>query len=366
MSNMQNKYIPDYLVTPGEILNEYLGDAGMTQADLADRMGLAKKTINEIINGKSPITPETALKLERTLGRPAHFWSNLERQYQDDKARITERKSMESYLQWLDNIPVTNMAKLRWIRKPRDKFELLEEVLRFFGIASPEQWNAVWANDLQVVYRQKQKQKQDKRIEIISAWLRRGEIKAQNMQCASYSNKAFQEILDNIRGLTREEDPEVFVPKLIKLCASAGVVVIFVPALTNLGVYGATRWIGTKPVIQLSLYLKSNDHLWFTFFHEAGHILLHGRKGIFLEGNQLDNEKEQAANTFAQDKLIPPVPLQQLIQNGRPSLADIERFAETINIAPGIVVGRLQWSGVLPRDTGNHFKVFYRWTDKNI
>jgi addiction module HigA family antidote len=361
MSNTQNKFIPDYLVTPGESLSEYLADAGMTQAELADRTGLAKKTINEIINGKSPITPETALKLERTLGRPAHFWSSLERQYQDDKARIAERNRMASYLQWLDTIPVANMAKLGWICGLKDKFEQLEEVLRFFGIASPEQWNAVWSSNLRVAYRQTQKQ--GKSIEIISAWLRRGEIEAQNAHCASYNGKVFQNILDEIRGLTREKDSEVFVPRLIELCASAGVVVVFVPALTNLGIYGATRWIGNRPVIQLSLYLKSNDHLWFTFFHEAGHILRHGRRELFLEGNQFDDEreKEDEANTFAQDKLIPPIHLQRLMRNGKPSLADIEHFAESINIAPGVVVGRLQWSGVLPRDTGNHLKVFYRW-----
>jgi hypothetical protein len=216
------------------------------------------------------------------------------------------------------------MAKLGWIRKLKDKFEQLEEVLRFFGIASPEQWNAIWSSDLQVAYRQTQKQ--DKSIEIISAWLRRGEIEAQNVQCASYDNKAFRDILDEIRGLTREKDSGVFVPRLIELCASAGVGVVFVPALTNLGIYGATRWTGNRPVIQLSLYLKSNDHLLFTFFHEAGHILRHGRRELFLEGNQIDDKKEDEANTFAQDKLIPSVLLQRFMQNGTPSLVDIERL----------------------------------------
>jgi len=62
----------------------------MTQAELAARTGLTKKTINGIINGKATITPETALRLERALGRPAHFWSNLERQFQEDKLRIKE------------------------------------------------------------------------------------------------------------------------------------------------------------------------------------------------------------------------------------------------------------------------------------
>ena len=91
-----NQYVPDYLVTPGEILEEYLESLGMTQAELATRMGLAKKTVNEIIKAKSPITPETALKLERVLGRPAHFWNNLERQYQENKSRLAEKEKLAS------------------------------------------------------------------------------------------------------------------------------------------------------------------------------------------------------------------------------------------------------------------------------
>jgi addiction module HigA family antidote len=84
----RNQYIPDYLVPPGEVLEEYLIYAGLAQVSLADRAGLSKKTINEIIKAKSAITAEIALRLELTLGRPAHVWINLERQYQEDKTRI--------------------------------------------------------------------------------------------------------------------------------------------------------------------------------------------------------------------------------------------------------------------------------------
>ena len=83
-----NQYLPDYIVRPGEVLEEYLENLSMTQAELATRTGLTKKTINEIIKGKSPITHETALKFERTLGRPAHFWNNLEQQFQEAKSSI--------------------------------------------------------------------------------------------------------------------------------------------------------------------------------------------------------------------------------------------------------------------------------------
>jgi HTH-type transcriptional regulator / antitoxin HigA len=355
-SKQINRFMPDYLVTPGEVLEEYLEDLGMTQTELADRTGLAKKTINEIIKAKSPITPETALKLERALGRPAHFWSNLERQYQDDRTRLAEKERMRSYLEWLGKVPVKDMAKQGWIPKFKDKYEQLNAVLRFFGVSTPKQWETIW-REYQVAYRRTERF--EKCAEAVSAWLRQGEIQAQQIECASYDRKRFLTVLDEIRGLTRESR-EVFVPKTVELCASAGVSVVFVPELPKIGIWGATRWLGDKAVIQLSLRYKSNDHLWFTFFHEAGHILKHGRKEIFIEGKDLEGEKEEEANAYARDKLIPPAQMRRLLNHGRPTLTTIDRFADEIGIAPGIVVGRLQHEKVLSMNTGNGRKVFYR------
>ncbi len=357
---MQNQYVPDYLVTPGEVLEEYLETYGMTQAELATRTGLTKKTINEIIKGKSPITPETALKLERSLGRPAHFWNNLERQFQEDRIRLAEKDRLQSSLDWLKKVPVNAMVNLKWIAKKPDKISQLEEVLRFFGVASPEQWETVWL-EYQIAYRQTQRF--ETRAESVSAWLRKGEIEARKIQCAPFDRKRFQDVLEDIRCLTREA-PQVFLPRLVELCASAGVAVVFVPELPKSGVYGATRWLGEKAVIQLSLRYKSNDHLWFTFFHEAGHIIKHGRKEVFVEGNGLDGEKEEEANAFARDRLIPPAPLRRFLARWNRSNAQIEAFARKIGIAPGIVVGRLQHDGALPKSYGNGLKVFYRWSSE--
>jgi len=79
------EYFPDYLVTPGEVLEEYLEALGMTQLELAERTGMTQKTINEIINGSAAITSDMALKLERVFSRPAHFWDTLEAQFQKDR-----------------------------------------------------------------------------------------------------------------------------------------------------------------------------------------------------------------------------------------------------------------------------------------
>ena len=357
---MLNQYIPDYLVTPGEVLVEYLEGYSMTQTELAARTGLTKKTINEIINGKSPITSETALKLERSLGRPAHFWSNLERQYQEDRSRFAEEKRLENHLDWLKKVPVNSLTRLGWLPKRSDKISQLTEVLRFFGVASPEQWATVW-REHQVAYRQTQRF--ETCAESVSAWLRKGEIDARQLVCNPFDKKRFQEALDYIRGLTMEE-PKVFQPRLVAICATAGVAVVFSQELPKTGVHGATRWIGNKAIIQLSLRYKSNDHLWFTFFHEAGHIIRHGRKEIFIEGNGLDGKKEIEADVFARDRLIPPADYRRFIASwdGR-SLAPIKAFADNINIAPGVVVGRLQHDKHLPNSHGNKLKVFFRWSE---
>ena len=361
MSNTRaNQYCPDYLVTPGEILLEYLEDLDMTQAELADRTGLAKKTINEIVKGKAQITPETARKLEKVIGRPAHFWSNLERQYQDDKARLAERERMESGIAWLKRFFVKKMTDLGWLPKNKDKADQVESLLRFFGIASPDQWETVFRG-YQVSYRQSKSFEFSE--ESLSAWLRRGEILAKEVSCAPFDRARFQEALDEIRSLTLEQ-PENFVPRLKELCSSAGVVVLFVPELPKCRVCGATRWIGDNPVIQLSLRYKSNDHLWFTFFHEAGHILKHGRRDVFIEFKGIDREKEEEeADVFACDKLIPPAALKAFVQRRAFSRTDIVAFAEEIGIAPGIVLGRLQHDNILPYThyLNSELKISYEW-----
>ena len=105
------RFQPDYAIPPGETLQEELACRGMTQAELADRTGMAKKTINEIINGKAPITPDTALKLEHVFGLPAHFWNMLEQNYQETKARLVEQDRLKADLDWLQRFPIGEMIK---------------------------------------------------------------------------------------------------------------------------------------------------------------------------------------------------------------------------------------------------------------
>lgn len=354
-----NEYQPDYAVSPGEVLAAELELREMTQQELAKRTGLTPKHIVAIAKAKSAITPETAIKLERALGMPVQYWLNLESQYQEVLARINEEKRLDRDLGWLQRIPIAQMAKLNWLEKHKDAKTQLIEVLRFFGIASVDQWDDMWPN-LNVAYRQHNKH--EVFPEALSAWLRRGEIEAAKISCDSYDRNTFRKALDEIRGLTAQP-PEHFVPRMRDLCAKAGVAIVFVPSLPKTGVSGATRWLSpTKALIQLSLRYKTDDHLWFTFFHEAGHILLHGKKEFFLEGaNGLDESKESEANDFAENELISKKALLTFAAKKPIRKALIVEFAAEIGISPGIVVGQLQHKGVLPRSFCNELKQTFIW-----
>lgn len=362
VSLAKNQYMPDIVSPLGETLQETIGALGMSQTDLADRTGRSKKMINEIVKGKAPITPKMSLELERVLGVPASFWNNRERNYREACARIEEQNSLQAHVEWLKSIPVKDMVKWGWIKGFKEKVPQLQEVLSFFGIASPDQWPAITTSlGRQVAFRKTEAFAVDNGA--LMAWLRKGELEAKKIQCNPYNEKKFRSSLYTIRELT-VEPPEIFQEQLTDLCSDCGVAVIFVPELPKTRVSGATRWVtANKALIQLSLRYKSNDHLWFSFFHEAGHILKHGKKAIFLEGIALgmDENKEQEANRFASGFLIPRQDYARFVKDGSLSKINIRRFALQLGVAPGIVVGRLQHDKHLPVTHCNDLKIKLRW-----
>lgn len=359
---ISNQLRPDYAIPPGVTLLETLHTIGMTQAELAERTGRPRKTINGIVKGKTAITSETAIHLERALGIPASFWMNLESQYQEIQARREEEDSLEEKTDWLDLFPVKEMIYRGWIPNRDTKLEQLKELLTFFGVTSPERWEEVWGS-MPISFRQSRSFEADPGS--VAAWLRRGELEAQRLECEPYSPKLFKAALGKIRALTIEP-PGKFVGEMRGLCANGGVAVLFVRELPRIRTWGATRWLSPdKALIQLTLQYKTDDHLWFSFFHEAGHILLHGKKDVFLEDKSEPNQKEEEANRFAEDFLIPKPALKEFMRSGLKSKRDIRRFASDLSISPGIVVGQLQHNRYIPMSHCNDLKRRFEWSEQS-
>ena len=354
-------YEPDYAVPPGETLKETLEALGMTQKQLARRTGMTEKTISEIINAKAPITPRTALHLEKVLNIPAGFWNNLENNYRERLAKLEERKYLRSRVEWLKEFPITELKKRGYLPDTQDNGELLESLLHFLGIGTPETWEQYWS-ERSAAFRKSPKFETSPGA--LAVWLRMGELEAREIQCEPYDRDKFRGALEKARGLTVLEIGEAS-QKLQQICARAGVAVVYIPRLPKLPLSGATRWISpSKAVIQLNLRHKKDDHFWFTFFHEAGHILHHSKKSVFLDNDDNYDDHEGEANRFASDWLIPRARYDRFLRENseRPiTKSAVRRFSRGLGIAPGIVVGRLQHDGLVPYRQLNDLKVTVDW-----
>lgn len=353
------RYEPDYATPPGEVLESHLAARGMTKAELASRCGRPMKTISEIIHGKAAITAETALQLERVLGTPASLWQNLEATYRLRLAEQGESGSLASHSSWAKKFPIRVLVERGCIEEPTSDADLVKKLMRFFGVGTLAGWDANFGQ-AQVAYRRSPAFKAAP--ECITTWIRLGEIEGGAMETAPFDKARFRAALIECRALTAKSFPAVQA-KLVELCASAGVAVVFVPELPKTHVSGIARWLTKdKALIQLSLRYKTADHLWFTFFHEAAHILLHGKKEVFIDENGADvTAVEQEANHFASEWLIPGAAFASFVAARDYSAVAVKRFAARQGIAPGIVVGRLQHEKRIPFAFLNDLKERLTW-----
>lgn len=334
------RFDPDYAVPPGATLEETMEALGMTQRELANRTGLTVQTLNRIFKGEQPITYETANKLELVTGTPAALWNNLEAQYREQLSKIEQARQMADNITWLKTIPVKELAARQIIPAEADKGLVVREVLRFYGVSSVEAWHTLWDEPAAAARRSPFLKSSPGPT---SAWLRLGQLEARDIECAPHDKKRFAENLHSIRDLTRK-NPKEFVPEMRRLCAEAGVALALVPEIKGAPWSGAAEWITpTKAMILVNLRGKSEDKFWFSFFHEAGHILHDSKKERFIDDGKpyRDKPEEKRADAFAAELLIPAMHNPEI--KAARSAAEIRQIAARLQVSPGIVAGRHQF-----------------------
>lgn len=363
MVKSRNAYQPDYAVPPGWVLADMIEAREISQAEFARRCGRSAKLISDITAGKAPVEPETALQFERVLGMDASIWLNIEANYQLHQAKEQEEQAFEKSIAWASKFPLKEIFSLRAIDKPADKTDEARKLLAFFGVATVQAWQNRYG-DVAVSYRQSPSFKSSPLA--VKTWLRIGELWAENQECAEYNRGTFIKGLEAIRDLTTLE-PEEFLPPMRALCNEAGVALVLVPLLPKTALSGVARWLTPrKALIQQSLRYKSNDHFWFTFFHEAAHILFHSKREVFIDEKGMGtNEKEEHADSWAAKFLIPSTVFESFAARGFPSKEAVIKFAAEQGIAPGIVVGRLQHERFIKWSHYNDLKQRYDFAEQN-
>lgn len=352
----------DLPIPPGEYLEEVIEELGMSKDELAKRLNRPAPKLSAIFKGNKAITPDTALQLEKVVGVPAHVWAGLEAEYRLALTRShqdEEQKRLKKESHLVKRFRYADLVKLGVVDKKTRPTEKVMEMQRFFGVAS---LNSVLSlHRYQAAFRAG---RPDRSPEAVAAWLRIGEIQAQRLRCAPFLKRRLKDSLEIVRAMTLLS-PQGFQEELHTRLANSGVALVLCPHLPGTYAHGATFWLGRdKAVVVMTLRYKWADVFWFSLFHELGHILLHKRQAVILEGDNADPAQkalEKEADQFAADILIPPRLYGAFLKAQRFFADDIVRFARQMGISTGIVVGRLQKEGHIKPSWHNSLRVRFEW-----
>lgn len=321
-------------VPPGETLVEYLKNWDMTQKELAVRLGLSQKHVTSIMKGRSPITSDTAMKLETVLGIPASFWLNLEALYQESISRMKAAEALEEEAEVITKLSYPEIAKLGWVKKTKVKKEKIKELRKFFGVARLSYIPKI----MPACFRKSQAYNASEYA--LAAWLRKGFLDSQNIETQKYHRNRITNLLKELRSLI-QTGHNVNEELLSNLFAEYGIAFVIVPHLKHTHVNGAVQRVSTdKILLQMSIKGKTEDIFWFSLFHEIAHIVLDHHKMSFDQLMQSD-EYDKKADEMASDWLIPPAQYQAFCRRNDFTRNQILLFADDIGIHPGIIAGRL-------------------------
>lgn len=352
----------DTPVSPGLVIEDWLDSYGMSQEELAERSRTPIKLVSMILSGEASIDAETAIRFEKVLiGYSARLLLDIETTYRLKMARNEEMKSAQKSERWAASFPSKEIVKRGYFSAPESIADCAIKLFGFFGVASIDAWNKKY-NDFDVAYRKSPTFTSDS-MGLIT-WIRMGQLMVDQEDCADYDDSKFKVALEEIRHLTTK-NPSVAICEAKQLCANAGVALVIIKSLSNTALSGAAWWQSpSRAVIQLSMRHKTDDHLWFSFFHEAAHILLHKTEKqnkkpiIFVDGSENNEDKiEQEANSWASDFLIPKNEWDDFLFNFQNREVEVKKFASQQNIAPGIIVGRLQKEQIVPWSHLNNLRV---------
>jgi HTH-type transcriptional regulator / antitoxin HigA len=356
-----HEFQPDWMSPPGETIRELMDSRECSVEWLAAALEITEANLVDLLGGRGVIEESLAKKLAQVLGASKYFWMRLDSIYQD---ALSQSRKLEN--DWIMQVPFNDMVKHGWIETPEDK---VKTILEFFNLPNATAWKQNY-EPIRQNYAFKTSLSLESNPIGVSVWLRQGEHVAAQIQCAAWNPQTFHQSLADIRILTKQKNPQIFIPAMQAICAKHGVALVVIPSVKGCRASGAARLIASdKAIIVVSARYLSDDHFWFTFFHEAAHLVLHGGKLVLdfenAPGDAENPQHEVEANNFAANILIPEEYADDL-RKLRGEHNNVIRFASKIGVCPGIVVGQLQHKGMLKRTWLNKLKRRYMWNRSDL
>jgi addiction module HigA family antidote len=354
-----NEYYPDKVFHPGETLREKLDEMGMGPKEFAIRTSKPEKTISQVLNGESSLTPDMAIKFEMVTKIKASFWMKLQQSYDEYCARLVYQADKQEKISWAKLFDYPKMSGLGWVPQTKNVEEKVLHLLNFFQVSDHHAWRKYFfEKELSGTFRLSLNGA--KNPYNLSAWMRQGE----NMHKTDHPNIPYSKsgligIIPQLKKIMISPSSS-YIEDIKSLCRDVGLNVIYVPNIPH-APHGVSRWINDIPIIQLSDKWQRYDIFWFTLMHEIAHILKHGVKFISLENvdyDDRDREREDEADLFAAEQLISSKFWHLLDGLGSNcTIHEIRDLADTAGTHPMMIVGRLSRMGkISPQHAGILFK----------
>jgi len=334
-------------LAPGEVIQRELNATGRTQADLADRMSISKKHLNQVIKGAS-LTPEMALALERALGISAKLLLRLEAEWRATRLAEESRASLAQHVGWLRKFKTEELRQRKIIAAQDDEVTQVEKLLRFFGVSDPAAYDRTWAK-LEASFKRSSAYAIDEHATALWIQLAVRQADVLAASAPAYDAARLRRIAKRLPALTTMEPAEAFVEFQEEL-RTAGVVLVYVEEVPDTRVSGVSLWLpNDRPMIAVTGRYKFADSLWFAIAHEIAHVLHHLKRTTFLELTDGEIEErlhhgdgtdihETQANSFASELLLAGLSEDELRDVS--SKDDLISVAQAVGISPGILAGQ--------------------------
>ena len=342
---VDNSLRPARVSPPGSLIRRELAARGWTQRDLAEIMGRPEQVISEIVRGNKQVTPETAWQLAAAFGTSAELWMNLQANYQLYLTRRYSNRSDIAKKSRLHSLaPVSELVKRGWIERGATLDDLERNLCEFLGLTSPSDQPQLVASFRHTVARRPD-------ASASFAWLKRVEHLCRQQPGGPVDRQAVACLIPELVRHALEPEQVALVPALLR---ETGLHFAIVPHLRGTYLDGAALSLESRPLVALTVRYDRIDSFWFTLLHELAHVVA-GHTGVFLDAicdpGEVDrSEEEKEADELASSWLIDSARLKEFVRRTQPrfSGAKIAAFAAGINLHPGIVLGRLQYEGLVP------------------
>lgn len=353
---------PDWAIPPGDTIARLMSVRELAADELAIELGLHSEELEDLLSGRYRISEATAKRLSQCLGSTPDFWIRRDQSYVREAARVSSDRNDDGAA-WLRTLPVAQMRNFGWISNTTRKEDLRSEVLAFFGSENLAQWKAVYTSGLDVVsFRTSSSFESNDHATLV--WKRVGEIHGENQDLSSFDKSSLLETMKSLKRLGFVKSPSDLVERIRVRLNACGVAFTTARAPTGCRASGATWMLDRgNPIIHLSFRHLSDDHFWFTLYHEACHVLLgHGEHVAYdpdRTSTRIDRD-EKEANEMASELLVPSAIWDDLLRK-KPNADNVMLAARSAKVAVGVIAGQLEKAGVVPHGKLSFLKKRFSW-----